>query len=122
VIDPPLAHSARAQGLSHAADRTYGVGPPETPGGDAAGAGYSITEVLAILHRLGYRPATLPELLAFSMRYSETSREAVVVELGSLEALPRGEYGYVNSLKGYLEIRYDGEGDFNGVEFLAVRQ
>jgi hypothetical protein len=41
-------------------------------------------EILAELDRKGLRPATLPELLAFGVKYSEKQREFPIVALGSV--------------------------------------
>ncbi len=43
----------------------------------------STDEVLAGIDKQGYRPATLPELLAFGARYPDKQREFPIVALGS---------------------------------------
>jgi len=44
----------------------------------------SSSEVLADFDRHGYRPATLPELLAFGEKYPDEQREVEIVALGSV--------------------------------------
>ncbi|HEV3321388.1 MAG TPA: ThiF family adenylyltransferase [Solirubrobacteraceae bacterium] len=95
---------------------------PATSDGSAGEEKLSYNEALASLHRLGYRPATLSELLAFSAQYPPQPNGVTVAELGSLESVGHGEYGYATVLKGYLELRYTGDETFQYIDLLAVRQ
>jgi hypothetical protein len=83
------------------------------------------TEWITTLHKLGFRPATLPELLALAEQYPSIRQKSRVVELGSLAARPNIEgleYGEI--VDGYLDLPNTSEsGDIEGsaYEFAAVR-
>lgn len=79
-------------------------------------------EALTSLSRLGFRPATLPELLAFREQYPEAQSSVPVVELGSLGTEANGEHIFGEVFGGDLGYEYI-EGGFNQAsEFLAVRK
>lgn len=94
----------------------------------AAGVGEDpneYTQWLTALHKLGLRPATLPELLAFSQQYSEAEAGPNVVELGSLHGM-NGGVEYVGASNGSYVVHSTSEDGFDeaGYEyrFLAVRE
>jgi hypothetical protein len=90
-------------------------GNPEAPGGSNA-----YDEAQYSLRQLGLRPATLPELLAFSQQYPAIQSNSVIVELGSLSPSSQGEYRFCAVFGGYLEWGYTGGGFNQDSEFLAV--
>lgn len=62
-------------------------------------------EALNELDKMGYRPATLPELLAFGAKHPDKQREFPIVALGSVRRLLRGRRHVA-----YLDCGVDGRG------------
>ena len=85
----------------------------------------TIDEVLAEMERLGLRPATFAELLAFSLKYGDLQRQFPIVALGS--SVRVSGYERFPVLRGYslerrLFLRWD-DSEWSGrCRFLAVRK
>lgn len=82
--------------------------------------------VLKDLDRQGYRPATLPEPLAFGAKYPEKQREFPVVALGSVRANPDGSrrvpYLCGDGSSRGLDLGWYGLGWHDDYRFLCVRK
>lgn len=86
----------------------------------------STDNILMDLDRRGYRPATLPELLAFGAKFPEKQREFPIVALASVCRLSYGNR-YVACLDGgasgrYLRLYYLEHAWSSHCRFLAVRK
>lgn len=93
----------------------------------AAGVGEDPSEYthwLTALHKLGLRPATLPELLAFSAQHPEAESNLDVVELGTLSPEKNGGLEYIVDRDGSLAVSSTSEDGFDELgyqyRFLAV--
>lgn len=87
------------------------------------------TQWLSDLSKLGYRPASLPELLAFVLQFPTALRGLNVVELGTLNPTPpdmEPGYVYAGIANGQLESHSTGDDGFDEIgyryRFLAVRR
>ncbi len=86
----------------------------------------SSDEVLRELEKLGLRPATLPELLAFGAAYKEEQRKYPIVALGSvwLGGFGRRDVAYLcgGASERYLDLDWFGHDWGLGWRFAAVRK
>lgn len=82
--------------------------------------------VLVELDKMGLRPATLPELLAFGATHSEEQRKYPVVALGSVWQSPSGYRGvpalWVDGSGRYLGLSWFEYDWYEYDRFLAVRK
>ncbi len=90
------------------------------------GKSMSTDDVLKELDRRGFRPTTLPELLAFGTKFPEKQREFPVVSLGSVWADSRGDRR-VPVLDGYpsergLDLYWVGRDWHVDCRFLVARK
>lgn len=90
------------------------------------GKAASTDEVLRYLDEQGYRPATLPELLAFGAKFPEEQRKYPVVALASVWRRSDGSrdvpYLYRDDAGRNLSLHWSGDGWDGGYRFLAVRK
>ncbi|MDO8467243.1 MAG: hypothetical protein Q7S83_03850 [bacterium] len=86
----------------------------------------SSDDAIAELKRLGYRPATIWELLVFGMTYPEKQREFPIVALGSVWRRWGGcrgvAYLWSSAVGRYLFLGWFEGGWVDGYRFLAVRE
>jgi len=89
------------------------------------GRSMSSEQVLADLDKMGLRPATLPELLAFGAKHPELQRQFPIVALGSV-SLVHGNRGvaylYHDERERYLFLDWFDCDWYDYVRFLAVRK
>ena len=87
----------------------------------------STDNVLKELDRQGYRPATLPELLAFGAKYPEKQREFPIIAIGSVLLHSDGDrcvpcLGEGSLKKRRLGLDWHGRAWGGNCRFLAVRK